>query len=300
MRAVWSFWSRPFDLHYRHNWGSPLNHLLAWVVSVHAAAQHYPDTMLVTDSAGKALLVDRLGLPFRHVSTELDRLDSYDPGWWSLGKLVAYGLQTVPFVHIDTDAFLWKRLPAALEQAPLLAQHPEHYALDQDIYRPQDIEHAIGEENGVLPVEWEWARSRGPALRAENCGIVGGQDVAFLRHYAQSAVALVERPENAAAWRRLPDKWRYNFVVEQFFLAACLGYHRFRADSPHRGIRAQYLFASWDEALDPNQAAKVGYTHLMAGAKRSPDVARRLLARVRRDQPDYARRCEQCAETMGA
>src|SRR5262245_28715199 len=103
MRAVWSFWSRPFQAHKGRIWCKPLHHLLAWGLSLETARRYYPETVLITDRPGKALLVDRLGLPFVQVSTELDRLEHEDPGWWSLGKLVAYGMQDRPFVHIDSD-----------------------------------------------------------------------------------------------------------------------------------------------------------------------------------------------------
>jgi hypothetical protein len=295
MRAVWSFWSEPFRIYYGGVWGTPLNHALACVASVLSASRHYSDTLLVTDSAGAKMLVDVLGLPFAEVSTALDRLHQHDPGWWMLGKLVAYRQQTRPFVHIDTDAFLWKALPARLEAAPVLVQHPERYGPEQDIYRPQDVEQAFAETGGVIPVEWEWARSQGPGLTAENCGILGGCDVAFLQHYAETALALVERPENAAGWELHQHKWRFTYIVEQFLLSACLGYHRFHPTSPHRGVRCEHLFGSWEEARNPNQAAKVGYTHLMAYSKRAPDIMRRLADRVRRDWPEYYRRCERNA-----
>ncbi len=298
MRAVWSFWSEPFRAHYGPVWGTPLNHALAWVVSVLSASRHYPDTLLVTDSPGAKLLADRLGLPFAEVSTALDRLRGRDPGWWVLGKLAAYEAQDAPFVHIDNDVFLWKRLPAELEAAPVLAQHPEVYGPGQDIYRPQDVEQTLAETGGVLPVEWEWARSQGPGLTAANCGILGGCDTGFMRHFASTARGLIERPENATGWMQHTDKRRFVYLMEQFVLSACLGYHRYAPASPHRGVRVQYLFRSWDEARDPNRAARLGFTHLMAHSKRAPDIMARLTARVRRDWPDYFRRCERSGDFL--
>jgi hypothetical protein len=300
MRAVWSFWSLPFRAHYGGVWGTPLNHAFAWVVSVLSASRHYPDTLLVTDSSGAMLLAEKIGLPFAEVSTELDRLEGCDPGWWMLGKLVAYRCQTTPFVHIDTDAFLWKPLPARLETAPVLAQHPERYGPEQDIYRPQDVEQAFAETGGVIPIEWQWARSQGPWLSAENCGILGGCDVAFLRHYGETALAMVERPENIAGWQRHPNKWPFTYVVEQFLLSACLSYHRSAPDSPHKGVRCEHLFRSWDQARNANNAAKVGYTHLIAHSKRAPEVMRRLADRVRRDWPEFYRRCMRRPDLMPA
>jgi hypothetical protein len=298
LRAVWSFWSRPYQAYYGASWGDPMTHALSWVLSVNVARLHYNDTLLVTDTPGRRLLVDRLGLEFAAVSTELDRLGAHDPGWWALGKLVAYRLQTTPYVHIDSDAYLWKPLPPALEAAPVLAQHPEYHRLGQAGYHPDAIEQSMAAHGGVLPAEWEWARSRGPMLRAENCGILGGQDTAFLRHYANQAIATIERPENAPAWEQVGDKRTHNLVVEQFLLSACLGFHRDRDGSPFFGVRAAYLFPSWSDATDANQAARRGYTHLMAWSKGTPAARRRLEARVRRDYPDYLRRCERARELL--
>src|SRR5579863_3532555 len=130
MRAVWSFWSKPYKAYKGRIWGEPRHHLLAWGLSLRLAQRQFPETMLVTDSEGKALLVDRLGLDFTHVSTELDHLRDADQGWWALGKLVAYSLQDQPFVHLDTDVFLWRPLPAWLTAAPVFAQCPERHSLE--------------------------------------------------------------------------------------------------------------------------------------------------------------------------
>jgi hypothetical protein len=292
MRAVWSFWSRPFHSYYGSIWCKPLHHLLAWGLSVKTASQHYPDTVLITDRPGKKLLVDQLGLRFSDVSTELERLDNVDPGWWALGKLLAYSLQDRPFVHLDTDVFLWKRLPRHLTESPVFTQYPEGFHDHDPHYRPQDIEWAFAQQSAKLPVEWEWARSNRGPFPAENCGVLGGSQVEFLRYYAQTAVDLVLQPENAAAWSHLHDKRCYNIVLEQFFLSACAGFHRFHPTSPYRGVQISHLFSSWEDAFDPNYAARVGFTHLVAGAKSHPAIGRRLEERVRREDPGYFRRCE--------
>jgi hypothetical protein len=113
-----------------------------------------------------------------------------------------------------------------------------------------------------------------------------------LRYYAQTAVDLVLRPENAAAWSRLHGEQCYNVVLEQFFLSACAGLHRFQPTSPYSGAQINHLFSSWEDAFDPNYAARVGFTHLVAGAKSHPVVGRRLDERVRREDPAFLRRCE--------
>jgi Family of unknown function (DUF6734) len=295
MNAVWTYWSRPAESGRSIPWRSRLQHFLAWGLSLHAARKHYPETLLVTDRNGKRLLIEKLGLPFTHVSTELDRLRDVDPGWWALGKLVSYSMQLQPFIHIDTDAFLWKRLPPEVEAAPVFAQCPEIHSNKHDCYQGE-IERAFNEHHAKLPVEWEWERSlESPHFREENCGIVGGQNVAFLRYFAETALEMVLSPANAFAWQSLSVKLGYNMVIEQYLLSALIGFHRYHPESPYKGIKAKYLFASWEEGLDQNRTARLGFTHLMGGAKSHPAVARRLEERLRRDDPGYFRLCDRLA-----
>jgi hypothetical protein len=293
MRAVWSFWSRPHAVGAGNSWHKPVHHLLAWGLSLSAARRHYPDTVLVTDLAGKKLLVDTLGLQFSHVSVELERLKQADPQWWALGKLVAYSLQDVPFLHIDADVFLWKPLPAHIVNAPVLAQCPESFGCKSD---PAilDINDAFSSSSATLPVEWQWALSKeDPLLRQANCGIVGGTQVDFLRYYSQTALSLVFGQSTAAAWGRIVHK--SNTALEQFFLSACVDFHRHHPESPYRGVHLKYLFPSWEDASNPNIATRVGYTHLQFIAKANPAVGKRIEERMRRDDPGFLRHCERIA-----
>jgi hypothetical protein len=118
MQAVWSFWTKPYFAERWLCWYSDWHHWLAWGLSLRAASQHYPNTLLVTDDEGARILVDELKLPFRRVSTALNTLERANPEWWSLGKIEAYRRQHEPFVHIDTDVFLWKPL-ASNWKAPM-------------------------------------------------------------------------------------------------------------------------------------------------------------------------------------
>lgn len=297
MRAVWSFWSKPYQTRKNTGWYSDLHHLLAWGLSLQTASRHYPETVLITDRAGKRLLVDQLGLRFVHVSTELERLAHVDAGWWALGKLVAYSLQDRPFVHIDTDVFLWKPLSREIVQSPVFAQCPEFHTNDSKASLGE-IERTFGEHGGKLPIEWEWARSREATyFREDNCGVLGGLDWQFLRYYSGVALDLVMNPRNSLAWARLSDKTRHNFSVEQFFLSACIDFHRCHPTSPYRGVKVKHVFPSVASACDINAAARAGFTHLWGWAKSHPGVAKRLEERARREDPAYFRRCEKVADT---
>jgi len=300
VRAVWSFWSKPFHAFKGRIWHEPKHHLFAWGLSLRLARKHFRSTQLVTDSAGKALLVDELGLEFDEVSTALDGLSDIDEGWWALGKMMAYGIQDRPFIHLDTDVFLWNSPPASLLAAKVFAQCPERHPLENPWCGPREVENLFARHGRELPVEWEWSSSRNTSwFREENCGIVGGNAVDFLRHWAKTGIDLVADPRNAAAWRDLPEKSGFNMLIEQFLLAACLDYHRIDPASPYKGVNIRYLFPSWSDAFDPDAAAKAGYTHLLGDAKTNPVVASRLEERVASLDPAFHRHARRVAAGAG-
>jgi hypothetical protein len=287
MLAVWSFWTKPFRAQQHRVWASEKHHLLSWALSVETARPHFDATSLITDDEGARMLVDRIGLRFDHVSTALNVLDDADHQWWCLGKLFAYRAQEAPFVHIDSDCFVWKSLPARLHAADVLAQNPETFDWrGGTYYQPDLLLPAIDGGHGWLPQELRWYLSiRGSA--AVNCGIFGGHDLAFIHEYADLALRLIQHPANRQVWAGNLARVSENLIAEQYLLMACIE----NARRTTRALDVQYLFASMDEAYRPEAAAKAGFTHLIGMAKSDPDLARRLDLRVRRDLPEYHARC---------
>ncbi|MDQ1300493.1 MAG: hypothetical protein QG637_411 [Chloroflexota bacterium] len=290
LEAVWSFWSPPYLESRETSWAHDWFHWLAWGLSLHTARQHYPETRLVTDSRGAWLLIDQLGLDFSHVSTVLDDLENADPGWWAMGKLEAYRRQDRPFVHIDTDVFLWKPLPTSLHDAPVFAQNPEPIIPGMSCYAPGVLE-ALLQPDGWLPPEWLWYRTRPAPWRAECCGIFGGNDIDFVRHYAASAIRLLAGHLNFARLRGMRDKPSHMILAEQYLLTACIEHHRADPNSPFNDVAIAYLFDDLATAYSPGAAVAAGYTHLAAGAKRDGRACRQIESRVRELLPAYYDRC---------
>jgi len=286
--AVWSFWSAPFRWELRRGWTDGLSHLLSWVLSVRTASAHFASTSLVTDDAGADLLVNRLGLPFGTVSTSLNALRRADPGWWVLGKLHAYREQERPFLHVDSDVFLWRRPTGPLLCADVAAQNPEHAPLsDATFYKPAWFTRFVARHGGWLPRDWT-RYVRGGGSTAICVGILGGRDLDTLRRYAEQGIAVVESRRNAAAWHAMGDQARLanSVLIEQYYLAACC--------AEHGPLNVRYVFASQDAARVPAEAQRAGYTHLMEG-KRDTALTARLAERVRRDHPADFARCVGCA-----
>jgi hypothetical protein len=299
MRAVWSFWSRPYQADCHRLWVSNRHHLLAWILSVETAREHYPDTILYTDSAGARLLVDRLQLPFGQVSTILDSLADRDPTWWNLGKLYAYRDQEQPFLHIDADVFLWRALPPEVAAGAVIVQNPEEFEFGGcSWYQPAAMETVLRAVGGWLPEEWRWYSARRVGL-ALCCGILGGSRVDFLRHYADLAIRIMEHPANRTALSD-EEKVDHAVLVEQYLLAACLDFHAAQPDSPFHGVEARCLFPTADASRDPAAARRAGYTHLIGIAKTDPILARRVEARVQRDYPQHYERLRRLSPRVAA
>jgi hypothetical protein len=226
-------------------------------------------------------------LQFQNVSIELNKLKEEDPHWWTLGKLYAYRLQRQPFIHIDNDVFLWKELPPGIAQSAIFAQNPERFTFGEGAYRPDLWEDAVQGVDGALPCEWTWyTRRRGSA--AICCGIVGGCNSEFLAHYADRAIHMVQDTQNRRAVVKDTEKLGYNILAEQYFLAACIKYHQLHTHSPFLGIEVKFLFESEEQLW--RKAKRLGYTHLIAGAKRNVRIAERLERRVRYDYPEQYHR----------
>lgn len=292
MIAVWSFWTKPFRAHHHSVWHSRRHHLLAWVLSLETARKHYSETCLFTDDHGARLLVDSLGLEFTRVSTELNSLKRHDPDWWTLGKLWTYRLQTRPFVHIDNDVFLWKRLPARMESASVFAQNPEYLESGDSCYKPGLFDLLIEKvTGGWLPTQWQWYSARTGPHRAECCGILGGNRVDFINYYADLAVRLILDPKNQAGWQLLNGKIGHNILVEQYFLAACIDYNNATQDAAFGALDVQYLFQSAADAFRPDSSTRAGFTHLIAGAKKNATLCSQVERKVASYYPQHYERC---------
>ena len=220
MRAVWSFWSKPFDAHRQRVWSSDKHHLLSWVLSTETARRHYGRLVLITDSAGARMLVDGIGLAFDEVHTTLDAIAGADPGW------------------------------------PVFAQNAEPFVPGQSFYQPEAVESALSvAPQGWLPSEWLWYRHYGADSRGECCGVLGGTHVDFIRHYAAQAIRMIDEPGNQHALEALTNKQVHTCLLEQYLLAACIEYHRAHAGSKRLGgniARVSIKYTDWIQPVPQN------------------------------------------------
>jgi hypothetical protein len=293
MRAVWSLWTRPLFEGPGDRWIDLKANLLSWILSFETIRAFYPQTKLYSDSRGADLLVNGLGLSFQSVSTQLDDLRDYDPSWWALGKLSAYASEEEPFIHFDSDVFLWQALPEEITSRALVAQNPEELTEERKVYyRPEALEAAVSKTNGWLPKEWQWYRHHYPGTQyAICCGIFGGHDLDFIHRYARLGFELLDRADRGAR-STLEKKGEHMILIEQFLLAATLEYERAVLRSTRE---VGYVFASPERA----RPRRIGFTHLIAGLKKNPAVIAKLEDRVRSNYPETYERCLSLVKMKG-
>jgi hypothetical protein len=290
MKAVWSLWTKPMrtDLPVM-GWAGLRFHLMSWVLSLNTCRRFFDTTELITDARGAELLVDRLGLSFDHVKLDLDALQDERAERWAIGKLHAYRAQSEPFIHLDSDLYLWRDLPQRLRTAPVLSAYPERSGFGFQAQNVTSFKLEIERSGGRLPPELMAHRVSRLGFTSCNCCMVGGQRADFVSYYADLTIRMIEDPANAAALRRRQGNLDDMLLFEQHMFQACADYHRRQVSGPFAGITMAYLFRDEDDARDNAEAS--GFTHLIGGLKRDPAILQRLERRVRADYPQHYERC---------
>lgn len=259
----------------------------SWALSCLELRQHYDKVELVTDRLGKIILIDKLGLPYTSVSVELNKIDRYDDKLWALGKLHTYGMQQEPFLHVDSDIFIFRPFGKDIAMAPLAAQNremsePTYNATFTDIekyflYVPSYLKEAAQQE--YLP--------------ACNLGIIGGRDIPFLQQYvAESFRFLHENLDIINYLSNVIDLSGLNIMLEQ-----AVFYHLAR----QHGKEITYLFP--DNNIPPGlglfykAGINKGFVHTVGAYKRDLVVYTMLQDQLRTKYPEYYHRILQLTST---
>lgn len=233
--------------------------------------------VLVTDTMGKEMLVDFLGLPYDEVNLSLDNFRE-NTHVWGAAKVMAYGQQTEPFLHVDLDTFVTKKLPEYVWESRLLAQsneyqhhyHSNYYSPIKDklIYKDSIIERLDGDHDNTL-------------CRPVNMGVFGGTDLAFIKKY--SALSLEFFNMNSKTIGQM-NGFMFSIIMEQAYLGDMAQVHDKKIDF--------LLRESWGVGTKEFQksAHEIGYTHLIGHSKKNPLLCHLMESKVRDKYPEYYQR----------
>lgn len=247
---------------------------MSWALSCLQFRQYYDQVELVTDSKGKALLVDQMKLPYTRVQTDLDDLDPYHPRLWALSKIYCFQRQQEPFIHADGDVFIWEKFDDAIEQAPLVAQH-----LEVDFFYYKPIIEQVKARFDYIPscLQKDWQENR--VIHAYNSGIQGGSDVDLLKAYARETFTFLRKNYHA-----MDDILAENMALFDQYFFYCY------AREQNKAVRcyARDIDIEFEAFSDfKGVPGKVKYLHPLNFFKKQERRCEQLAFRLRQDYPEY-------------
>jgi len=227
MRYIQTFWSGPAFGSEREfssgpvseaglysfagGWLSAEYHWMSWALSSLQAFKLFGSLELITDTRGREMLVDVLGLPYTAVSTALDEFPGdYPAGLFSMAKIYAYGLQREPFLHLDGDLILWERPAEEWLKAPLFCQN-----IERELFFYRVMLERINERFSYIPALLSRAGYADRAIYSCNAGLFGGSSIDFIQQYCRQASDFIERNRRHLDEVQATD---LNFIYEQYLL----------------------------------------------------------------------------------
>ncbi|MCH2034698.1 MAG: hypothetical protein MK202_14395 [Tenacibaculum sp.] len=282
MKIIQSFWSKPSmnqsddpNSRYKGGWLKQKYSFFSQTLSCLSFKQFYPEVELFTDTQGKDLLIDQLKLPYTKVHVTLDEINSYNPKLWALGKVITYAQQKEPFLHADTDVYIWQKLEPELTSSELFTQN-----LEVNFPAYQDAFNEILKTFDWIPTELINSLYQNQNIQAFNAGIIGGNNYSFFQLLKDKVFDFIHKNEHLL---HTIDIGIFNTIFEQQ-----LGY----AIAQKKNIPISYYLDNVDS--DFSQVINFhtvpfssSYVHCIGYAKKSIFACEQLEARLKYHYPEY-------------
>ncbi len=265
--------------------------LYYWALSARLARKQYGKVQLYVDDLGRELLVDVAGIKFTDVFLELNRVP-VNPRCWAGGKFYTYSMQDKPYLHLDFDVLLWKRLPERMMSAEVVLQNKEYFVDGWRYYYPVT--------EFIKNVPWYPSYySKYDYLNhsdyAYNVGIIGGTNFRALREYSEDAIAILNNPVNKDAFtdsaflKLKTGEARYIvLLLEQYGLSCYLRHHN---------IPVETMFSDFFDFLNKSRKEELGYEHLLSWIKGRDYVRARIEAFMQKNMFRTYRRISSLKES---
>lgn len=278
---IQSFWSKPFfkendDLNARHKGGWLNTNLFFYscMLSCLKCKQHYEEVSLYTDDLGKELLINKLEIPYSKVHLELNELKDYPPELWALGKVLTYSLQEKPFIHADTDVFIWDKLPADFLKTDLFAQN-----LEFNFPKYHEVVEIIHNEFKAISKDLFSIYSKTKDVYAYNAGIIGGSNLVFFKELKTKVFEIIDANLDKL---HMINVGVLNMVYEQM-----LGFEL----ANQKNLEIKFLKSEMNEAFINVMKfhivpIKETYIHTVGYAKKSLVMCEQLKYRLRYEFPE--------------
>ncbi|AUC13922.1 hypothetical protein BTO06_01580 [Tenacibaculum sp. SZ-18] len=260
---------------YKGGWLKKKYSFFSQALSCLSFKEFYPEVELYTDTHGKKLLLDQLKLPYTKVHVTLEEINSYNPKLWALGKIVTYAQQDKPFLHADTDVYIWRKFDSELTSSELFTQN-----LEVNFPAYQDAFNEILKRFDWIPTELINVLYQNQNIQAFNAGIIGGSNYSFFKQLKDRAFDFIHKNEHLL---NTIDIGIFNTIFEQQ-----LGF----AIAQKKKIPISYYLNKVDSDFSQvinfhTVPVSSSYVHCIGYAKKSIFACEQLEARLKYHFPTY-------------
>ncbi len=282
---VQSFWSKPFlkdsnhpNARFKGGWLHEKYFYYSTALSCLKFKEFYKEVDLYTDSNGEKILKTILNIPYSNYHNTLDPLNDYHENLWALPKLHTYSNQNTPFIHADTDVFIWEKFSDKIVNNPIFCQNIED---NYPIYG-ETLDHIL-QILDWIPTEIINSLYKHKRVVAFNAGVLGGTDLDFYKKLYRSAIKMIQ--ENNHLFHKI-DVGMLNMIYEQ---------HLGHAIADKNNISIHPLF----ENIDPKFTQLTNfhlagfhtkYVHAIGYAKKSVYACEQIEALLLYEFPEYYNR----------
>lgn len=269
-----SFWTRGVRV-------DQIKDINFWKLSHALAEKHYGKVGLITDSHGAELLKE---IPFSSIETFLDDLKEINSGKvWSLGKIYAYNkiADRGPFLHLDNDVFLWKKLPEELTNSEIFTQSfdaPFYDDFNKKIFNnAYDLNLLNLVSMNEMPKDWEELMRSGRDMKIHNVGVFGGTNVDFIKKYSEYSLNMIKNKKYMPLFES--DYYDEKTDSDVMLINSCCleQLNLVLFNEKYFNLKINRLF---DDMMDKEGKSYMAYTHLMR-TKDNESVRKGIAQRVK-------------------
>ena len=239
--------------------GGYLSAVVNWLSMAYSCLllkKNNPDTRLVfygNESVAR-LFESGFGLPYdKYVVINCN--GKYANWFYCWPKIVAYQNQEKPFIHIDTDVFMWKSMPQRLLKAPLVTQHQER---DSIFY--MDVYKQIKSDCVKMP-QYLTACNDGKYISSYNAGLLGGNDIDFLKSYLNEISKFLD--SNADRILKSNRRFLYNVVFEQWLFYGLAKKQNKKVATYYKDIITDFNMGNDSVSQQVHSFRELDYMHVM-------------------------------------
>jgi len=276
VQTLWTGTSKENPAGMKAGWRSAEYHWMSWALSCLQAKTVFGEVNLVTDKKGKEVLIDELQLPYASVSTDLEqKLDHYPPELFALAKIFTYSIQTGPFLHLDSDVFIWHKPDDSFLNSPLMAQN-----IDKNLGLYLKALNEINRCFTYVPPVFSREDYAGKDIYASNAGLLGGYDLDFIKEYCHQAFDFIDKNKSDLDKLNIGS---LNFIIEQYLFYQLAD----KANIPINHLNGVVDVPVFKDYIKFDDFPHVQMAHPVGGFKKYRHVCDHVAKKLRKDYPEY-------------